>query len=101
VVLKGLQVADVEICNLHKIHSTQIVITVEVHKITKVSLIWLHYDSTENDPLLKHLRSLLNISRIIHLYLKKRLLLRMIPVDRISVYHLDVMDVLIMLFLEI
>ena len=54
-VLKGLQVADVEICNLHKIHPTQIVITVEVHKITKVSLIWLHYDSTEYDPLLNNL----------------------------------------------
>jgi hypothetical protein len=53
--LKGLQVADVEICNLHKIHATQIVITVEVHKITNVSLIWLHYDSPEYDPLLKHL----------------------------------------------
>ena len=52
---KSLQVADVEISNLHKIHSTQIVITVEVHKITKVSLIWLHYDSTQYDPLLKHL----------------------------------------------
>jgi hypothetical protein len=54
-ILKGLQVADVEICNLNKIHSAQIVITVEVHKITKVSLIWLHYDATEYDPLLNNL----------------------------------------------
>lgn len=54
-ILKGLQVADVEICNLHKVHTAQIVIAVEVHKITKVSLVWLHYDSTQNYSLLKHL----------------------------------------------
>ncbi len=87
--------SDLEFSSLHKVHATQIVVPVEMHKVTKVRLVRLHLQPIEQYSLLHYVLTLLYMHWIVELYLEERFLVSVISVDRILPHHLDVVHILI------
>lgn len=92
---------DHEIGNLHKLHAAQVVVPVKVHEVSEVRLIWLHCCTTQNDALLENRRAPLDVSGIVQLYFEECFFVLVVAIDRVPMYHFDVMDVLLVFISEL
>lgn len=94
-IVQGVEVTNLEICYLEKVHPAQVVVPVKMHKVTKVRLIRLHLQTVQKHTLLQHILALLDVHWIVKLNFEERLLILVEAIDGISIYHLNIVDILV------
>ena len=99
-IVQGVEVTNLEICYLEKVHPAQVVVPVKMHKVTQVRLIRLHLQTVQKHTLLQHILALLDVHWIVKLNFEERLLILVEAIDGISIYHLNIVDILVISALE-